>query len=123
MWVRIGKRLECDQPHEFVDFVSFFAQHSARNEAGLDVVAHREPWKKIRILKNETTLGARAEDFFFVHNQLAGIRKIETRDESKQCRFSATRMKCRRARAAWCPARLGPQNFCGFPERGVPTRP
>ena len=90
MWVRIGKRLECDQPHEFVDFVSFFAQHSARNEAGLDIVAHGEPWKKIRILKNETTLGARAEDFFFVHNQLAGIRKIETRDESKQCRFSAT---------------------------------
>src|SRR5438132_524688 len=31
--------------------------------------------------------------------------------------------KCCRGRGAWCPARPGPQNSCGLPERGVPMRP
>ena len=90
MWIGIGKRFESDEPHEFVHFSPFFLQHSARNETGLDVAANGQPRKKIWILKNKTPLGFRSEDLFFAHKQFAGIGKIETRNESKQRRFSAT---------------------------------
>jgi len=65
-------------------------EYTARNQACFDIPTHGEPWKKIRILKNETALCARSKNFFLAHKQLAGIRKIETGNESKQCRFSAT---------------------------------
>ena len=33
----VGKSFQPDQAHEFIDFGAFFAQHSARNEPGLDI--------------------------------------------------------------------------------------
>src|SRR5712691_4304154 len=84
MRIRISKRFESDQPHEFVHFGSFFAQHTARNQANLDVAANGEPRKQIRILKNKTTFRARSDDSFFADEQLAGIRKIETGDKAKR---------------------------------------
>ena len=65
-------------------------EYTPRNQACFDIPSHGEPWKKIRILKNETARCARSKNFFLAHKQLAGIRKIETGNESKQCRFSAT---------------------------------
>src|SRR4029077_15780184 len=53
MRIGIGKRFESDEPHEFVDFISFLVQHAARNETGLDVAANSQPRKQIWILKNE----------------------------------------------------------------------
>src|SRR5207249_3613498 len=90
--MRIGsaERLQANQSHEVVHFVSLFLKNAARDEAGLDIATHGQPWEKVWILKNETARGAGSENFFFVHKQLAGIRKIETGDESKQCRFSTT---------------------------------
>ena len=90
MRIRIGKRFESDQPHEFVHFISFFAQHSARNEAGLNIAANSQPWEQIWILKNETALRARSDNLFVADKQLARIRQIQAGDESKQRRLSTT---------------------------------
>ena len=70
MRIRIRKRFESDQPHEFVHFIPFFAQHSTCGEAGLNIAANSQPWEQIRILKNKTTLGARSDNFFVADKQL-----------------------------------------------------
>ncbi len=90
MWIRIGKRFESDQPHEFVHFISFFVQHAAGNEANLDVATNSQPRKQIWILKNKTALRARSENFLVIDKQFTRIRRIQTGDESKQRRLSAT---------------------------------
>jgi hypothetical protein len=43
---------------------------TARSEAGLDIPAHSQPWEQIRILKNETALGAWSDNFFVADKQL-----------------------------------------------------
>ena len=83
MRIRISKRFESDQSHKFIHFISSFAQHTARNQASLDVAANGEPRKQIRILKNKTTFRARSDDSFFADEHLAGIRKIETGGKAK----------------------------------------
>ena len=90
MRIRIRKRFESDQPHEFVHFIPFFAQHTARSETGLDIPANSQPWEQIWILKNETALGARSDNLFVADKQLTRIRNIQAGDESKQCRLSTT---------------------------------
>ena len=40
----------------------FFAQNPARDEPSLDVAAHREPRKEIRILKNQAAFRAWLSD-------------------------------------------------------------
>ena len=84
MRIGIGKCLESDEPHEFVDFVSFFAQHSARDETGLDVAANSQPRKQIWILKNETTFRARLVDWVRANQKFARVGRIETGNETKQ---------------------------------------
>ena len=64
MRIGIRKRFESDEPHEFVHFMAFLAQHAARDEAGLDVAPNRQPREQIRILKNETALRARPDNLF-----------------------------------------------------------
>src|SRR5438874_5823969 len=83
MWIRIAKGFESDEPHEFAHFISFFAQHAARNEASLNVATHGEPREQIWILKHKTTLSARPENCFVADEQFAGIGQIQTGDESK----------------------------------------
>src|SRR6266498_4141795 len=90
MRIRISKRFERDQPHEFVHFISLFAQHTARSEAGLDIPANRQPWEQIWILKNETALRVRSDNLFVADKQLTRIRNIQAGDESKQRRLSTT---------------------------------
>jgi hypothetical protein len=85
-----SKRFESDQPHEFVHFISFFAQDTPRGEAGLDIPADSQPREQIRILKNETALRVRFDNFFVADNQLPRIRNIQAGDESKQRRLSTT---------------------------------
>jgi hypothetical protein len=63
MRISIGKCLESDEPHEFVHFISFFAQHSTCYESSLDIAANRKPWKQIWVLKNETTFRTRLVDW------------------------------------------------------------
>ena len=72
------------------DFISFFVQHTARNQAGLDIPANSQPRKQIWILKNKTALRARSDNFFVADKQLARIRNIQAGDESKQRRLSTT---------------------------------
>src|SRR4051794_10246280 len=40
MRIRIRKRFESDQPHEFVHFIAFFPQHSTCSEASLNIAAN-----------------------------------------------------------------------------------
>src|SRR5438445_13620501 len=85
--MRIGaaERSQADQAHELVYFVALFVENAARDEACFDIPTHGQPREQVWILKNETALGARPQNFFIVHKQLAGISKVETGDESKQC--------------------------------------
>ena len=90
MRIRIRKRFECDQPHKFVHFIPFFAQHTARSEAGLNIAANSQPWEQIWILKNETALRVRCDNFLVADEQLTRIGNIQASDESKQRRLSTT---------------------------------
>jgi len=73
MWIGIRKSLESDEPHEFVHFVSFFAQYAAGNETGLDIGADSEPRKEIWILKNETAFRTRLVDWVRANQKFAAM--------------------------------------------------
>ncbi len=90
--MRIGaaERSQADQAHELVYFVALFVENAARDEACFDIPTHGQPREQVWILKNETALSARPQNFFLTDKQVASIRKIETSDKSKQCGFSAT---------------------------------
>ena len=90
MRIRIRKRFESDQPHEFVHFIPFFAQHSTRSEAGLNIAANGQPREQIWILENEAALRVRSDNVFVADKQLTRIRNIQAGDESKQRRLSTT---------------------------------
>jgi hypothetical protein len=64
MRIRIRKRFESNQPHEFVHFIPFFAQHATCSEAGLNIPSHSQPREQIWILKNETALRVRSDNLF-----------------------------------------------------------
>src|SRR5882724_4258286 len=89
MRISIGKCLESDEPHEFVHFISFFAQNSARNQAGLDIAPNRKPGKQIWILKNEATFRARLVDWVRANQKFARVGKFQTGNESQQGRLAA----------------------------------
>jgi hypothetical protein len=40
MRISVRKRFESDQPHEFVRFIAFFAQHSTCSETSLNIAAN-----------------------------------------------------------------------------------
>jgi hypothetical protein len=63
----ISKRFQTYQAHEFVNLAAFLFQHTARDEAGFNVAPHGEPGEKIRILKNQATLGARLGDWLVAY--------------------------------------------------------
>ena len=84
VWIRIGKTFQSNQAHEFVHFVALFVKNVPSNQTCLDIPTHCQPWKEIRILKHETTLGIRTGDRFGADRQLAGIRRIETGNETKK---------------------------------------
>ncbi len=56
--VSVVKCLEAHEAHEFVHLISFLAQHSTRDETGLDVAADGEPREEVRVLKDETAFRA-----------------------------------------------------------------
>src|SRR5436309_12171971 len=62
--VSVAKRFEAHEAHEFVHLSSFLAQHSTRDEAGLDVATNGEPGKQIWVLKDQTAFGAWFADWF-----------------------------------------------------------
>ena len=66
-------------------------QHAARDQAGLDVAPHGQPRKKIRILKNQTALGARAGELA-PNRSTARPESGESKpgDQAQQRRFAAT---------------------------------
>jgi hypothetical protein len=85
----IGKCLESDESHEFVDFTTFFAQHSARNEASLDIATNRKLGKQIWVLNNETKFRTRLGDWVSANQKFARVGSIQTGNELKQARLTA----------------------------------
>jgi hypothetical protein len=55
-----------------------------RDEAGLDIAPHGEPWKKIRILKDEAPLCAWRCDWLVAYQDLAFGWKNKAGDETQQ---------------------------------------
>src|SRR6266550_6307141 len=137
MRIGISKRFESDQPHEFVHFGSFFAQHTARNQASLDVAANGEPRETDSDLEKQDHVPRSVRRFFL--RRRAARRYQENRDRpqgevvsishnrSAQLKTPARqrrwKMKYRPARGGLCPARPAPQNFCRLGEREGLTRP
>ena len=87
--VDVAKCLEPDQPHEFLDFITPFAQYSARDQSGLNITTNGQPGEKIWILKNEAALRARLSDRLRTDQELTGIGRIQTGNKAKQRRLSA----------------------------------
>ena len=90
MRISVGEGFQADEAHEFIDLTAFLLKHTARNQARFNITTHRQPRKKIGILKDKASFGAGACDWFLVYQQLTRIGKIETGDETQQSRFSAT---------------------------------
>ena len=63
--------------------------NAARNETGLHVAPHRQPWKKIRVLKNKTAARAGTFDRLSADVKLTGARSVQTGDESQKRGFAA----------------------------------
>ena len=85
-----GKPIEAYEVHELFHLMPLTVQDAARDETGLDVATNSEPRKKIRILKDKTAFRVGTGDWLRADQELAGVRNIETGDETKKRRFSAT---------------------------------
>src|SRR5205823_5390655 len=59
------------------------------NQTRLDVAAHREPGKQVRVLKYQSAFGARVADDFAADPQLAGARPVKSREQTEQGGFAA----------------------------------
>src|SRR4051812_37463949 len=66
----ISKRFQTYQAHEFIHLIAFLFQHTARDESGFDVAPDSEPGKKIRVLKNKTSLCAWFRDWLVTYQKL-----------------------------------------------------
>ena len=84
MGIDIGECAEPDELHELFDLVPLFMQDATRDETGLNVPAHSEPWKEIRILENEAAFGVRFRNRYRADEEITRIGGIEAGDETKQ---------------------------------------
>ena len=71
--VGVGERFEADEAHEVVDLVATRARRTPRDQAGLDVAAHRQPGEQVGVLEHQAALGAGADDRIVAQQQLAGV--------------------------------------------------
>ena len=62
MRISVGEGFQANEPHEFFHFIAFLLKHAAGNEPRLDISTHRQPRKKIWILKDQASFGAGAGD-------------------------------------------------------------
>src|SRR2546430_15773099 len=86
----IGERFEADKAHEFIDFMAFLIQQTARDETGLDVLSDSQPGEQVWVLKDETALGAWTGDAFVANSKFAGVGEVEAGDEAKKGGFATT---------------------------------
>ena len=86
----VGKCFQAHETHEFVNFRAFFTEHTARDQAGLDVASDGEPREEIRVLKNQTTFCAGARNPLGADRDFARARKDETGNEAEKGGFAAT---------------------------------
>ena len=89
MGISAGKGIEPDEANEIVHFVPFVVQEVARDQAGLNVALHGEPWKEVRVLEDQTALGAGAVNRLIADAQFAGGRLIEAGEQAQESRFAA----------------------------------
>ncbi len=90
MRIDIGEDLKPDQTHELIHFVFLFMQYSAGNEPRLDIAPHRQPRKKIWVLKNETALSVWSSDRLYANQKIARVGRIETGHETKEGGLTAS---------------------------------
>src|SRR3954468_8813059 len=90
MWKRISKMLQPDEAHELVHLIAFEVQQPARDQAGLNIPANREPWKKVRVLKHKAALRVWAGDAFIAHPKFAGAGRLQACHEAQQGGLAAT---------------------------------
>src|SRR5262249_53136680 len=80
---------ESDESNVVVHFVFFFRENAAGNQTRLNIAPHRQPRKKIRILKYQSATGAGSSNPLSSNRQFSGVWQIQTRDQAEKRRFSA----------------------------------
>ena len=55
---RVSEGFEADETHELIHILALLREDTPRYQPGLDIPANGQPWEKIRILKDESTLSA-----------------------------------------------------------------
>jgi hypothetical protein len=88
--IGVGKTFEADKTHELIYLVAFLVKEATGNKADLNIPANGEPWKKVWILENQTAFSTGSGDWLGANQELAGVGRIEARDQTEQSRFTAT---------------------------------
>jgi hypothetical protein len=70
--------------------MALLLEQTASDEAGLDIFSNSEPWKKVRVLKDQATFRAWGGNTFVADSKFAGVGKIEASDEAKESGFATT---------------------------------
>src|SRR2546430_5734781 len=95
MRIGISKSLKADKAHELFDLMACVAEHTARDEAGLDIAPDGQPWKQVRILKNEAAFRTRANNCRRSNEDFTRIRRIQA------CFFFSSRRRHTRFDCDW----------------------
>src|SRR5205807_765381 len=87
-----GARWQPGQPDEALRALDGFAlgpRQPARVQTKCDVAPHRPPWIERRVLKHNDPRGIGPFDRLTLHEQRAGARNVEPRNQPQQGRLSA----------------------------------
>ena len=88
--IAAGGALKADESHEFVrDLVDLPPRQPALARAEADVLAHGEPGEQRVILEHHAAIAARTGDAPPIHQDLAGGRLLEPRDDAQHGRLAA----------------------------------
>src|SRR5437899_13076229 len=70
MRISVGESFQANKAHKFSHFIAFLLEHATGSEPRLNITTHRQPRKKIGILKDKASFSAGARDWLLVYEQL-----------------------------------------------------
>src|SRR5438552_4102529 len=90
--VRIGisERFEADKPKKTIHLESLFLKHTTRDQTGLNVASHGQPWEKIGVLEHKAALGVWRGDRLGANPQLSRGGCFESSEQTQERGLAAT---------------------------------
>src|SRR5437899_4215053 len=70
MRISVGEGFQANEAHKLFHLTAFLLEHAAGSEPRLNITTHRQPRKKIGILKEKASFSAGARDWLLVYEQL-----------------------------------------------------